>query len=133
LLYISSNTQNKFLDQCILIINNVEIIACKLELFKHPIINFIKRSAQKGRDQLQLCLRHKQTNLRSMPIWNPVSEYQCSIAALPVICTMFSYVAQLIAAAALTSGAISEDTAVIDAAAPDSGMMSHTTAVPLAL
>ncbi len=25
---------------------------------------------------LQLCLRHKQTKLRSMPIWNPVSEYQ---------------------------------------------------------
>ncbi len=39
----------------------------------------IKRSAQKGRDQLQSCLRHKQTKLRSMPIWNPVSEYQLSL------------------------------------------------------
>jgi hypothetical protein len=27
---------------------------------------------------LQLCLRHKQTKLRSMPIWNPVSELQLS-------------------------------------------------------
>ncbi len=34
---------------------------------------------QKGRDQLQLCLRHKQTKLQSMPIWNPVSEYQSCI------------------------------------------------------
>jgi hypothetical protein len=25
---------------------------------------------------LQLCLRHKQTKLWSMPIWNPISEYQ---------------------------------------------------------
>jgi hypothetical protein len=45
---------------------------------------------------------------------------------------MFSYVAQLIAAVALTTGAISKDTPVIDAATTDSGMMSHT-AVPLAL
>jgi hypothetical protein len=34
---------------CILIINDVKIIACKLELFKNPIIDFIiKRSAQMG-------------------------------------------------------------------------------------
>ncbi len=55
------------------------------------------------------------------------------LAILPVIRTMFSYVAQLIAAAALITGAISKDTPVIiDAATPDSGMMNHT-AVPLAL
>jgi hypothetical protein len=46
---------------------------------------------------------------------------------------MFAYVAQLIAAVSLTTGVISEDTPVIDAAASDSGMMNHTTAVPLAL
>jgi hypothetical protein len=46
-------------------------------LFENPIIDFINqeiRAAQKGRDQL--CLLHKQTKLPSMPIWNPVSEYQ---------------------------------------------------------
>jgi hypothetical protein len=38
--------------QCKLIINNVEITASKLELFKNLIIDFIiKKSAQKGRDQ----------------------------------------------------------------------------------
>ncbi len=31
---------------------------------------------------MQLCLRHKQTKLRSMPIWNPVSESQPSIKKL---------------------------------------------------
>jgi hypothetical protein len=49
-----------------------------------------------------------------------------------VIRTVFADVAQLIAAMALTTGAISEDSPVIDAATPDSGMMSQT-AVPLAL
>jgi len=49
-------------------INNVEIIACKLELFENPVLDFIDQSAQKGRDQLQLCLSHKQTKLRAMPI-----------------------------------------------------------------
>jgi hypothetical protein len=55
-----------------------------------------------------------------------------TVAVLPVIRTMFADVAQLIAAVSLTTGAISEDTPVIDAATADSGMMSHT-AVPLAL
>jgi hypothetical protein len=49
-----------------------------------------------------------------------------------VIRTMFADIAQLITAVALTTGAISEDTAVIDAATTDSGMSRHTT-VPLAL
>jgi hypothetical protein len=49
-----------------------------------------------------------------------------------VISTVFADVAQLIAAVELTTGAISEDSTVIDAATSDSGMMSHT-AVPLAL
>jgi hypothetical protein len=71
----------------LIIINNVEIIASKLELFKNPVINFIKRSAQKGRDQLKLCLRHKQTKLRSVPIWNPVSEYQHRDDRLSTLCT----------------------------------------------
>ncbi len=62
----------------------MEIVACKLELFKNPIIDFINQEIRAEREWsrtwlLQLCLRHKQTKLRSMPIWNPVSEYQlCS-------------------------------------------------------
>ncbi len=50
--------QNKFFQiQCKLIIIDQEIIACKLELFKNPIIGFIiMRSAQKGRgQQLDFC------------------------------------------------------------------------------
>ncbi len=44
LLYISSNTAKQiFKTHCKLIINNVEIIACKLELFKNPIIDFINQ------------------------------------------------------------------------------------------
>ncbi len=37
------------------------------------MISRIKRSAQKGRDQLQLCLRHKQIKVRSMPIYGTPS------------------------------------------------------------
>jgi hypothetical protein len=33
-----------------LIVNNVEIIACKLELFKNPIIDFIKQEISAERD-----------------------------------------------------------------------------------
>ena len=47
------------------------------------MISNIKRSAQKGRDQLQLCVRHKQTKLRSMSIIvcklelfkNPINDF----------------------------------------------------------
>jgi hypothetical protein len=51
-----------------LIINNVEIIACKLELFKTLIIDFINQEISTERERsitccLQLCLRHKQTIL----------------------------------------------------------------------
>ncbi len=55
------------------------IIACKLELTKNAINNWFKKSKdqrRKRRAQLQLCLRHKQTKLLSILIWNPVSEYQ---------------------------------------------------------
>ncbi len=60
-------------------INNVEIIACKLELFEIPIIDFINQEISVERERsitwlLQLC--HKQTQLRSMPIWNLISKYQ---------------------------------------------------------
>jgi hypothetical protein len=56
-------------------------MACKLELFKNPIIDFVNQEISAEREisitvVLQLCLRHKETKLRSMPIWNPVSEYQ---------------------------------------------------------
>ncbi len=52
--------QSNFLTYCKLVTNNVENIESKLKLFKTPIIiPYIKRSAQKGRDQLLLCLRHK--------------------------------------------------------------------------
>jgi len=54
-----------------------EIIAFTLELFKNPKIYFIHQEIRAERDRsLQLCLRHKQTKLPSMPIWNPDSEYQ---------------------------------------------------------
>ncbi len=60
-------------------INNVEIIAYKLELFENPIIDFINQEISVERDRsitwlLQLC--HKQTQLRSMQIWNLISKYQ---------------------------------------------------------
>jgi hypothetical protein len=50
-------------------------------LFKNPIIDFINQEISAERERsiiwlLQLFLRHKQTKLRSMPIWNPFSEYQ---------------------------------------------------------
>jgi hypothetical protein len=37
------------LTQCKLIINNVEIIACKLELLKNPITDFINQEISAGR------------------------------------------------------------------------------------
>ena len=40
-----------FLTQCQLIINNVEIIACKLELFKNPIIYFINQEISAERER----------------------------------------------------------------------------------
>jgi hypothetical protein len=42
---------------CELIINNVEIIACKLELFKNPIIDFTNQeiSAETERSIAILC------------------------------------------------------------------------------
>ncbi len=43
--------QNKFLNQCKLIVNNVEIIACKLELFKIPIIYFINEEISAERER----------------------------------------------------------------------------------
>jgi hypothetical protein len=66
--------------QCKLIINGVEIIACKLELFKNPTTDFINQEISAERERsptwlLQLCLRHKETKLWSMPIRNPDSEY----------------------------------------------------------
>jgi hypothetical protein len=39
------------LTQCNLIINNVEIIACKLELFKNLIIDFINRDISAERER----------------------------------------------------------------------------------
>jgi hypothetical protein len=36
---------------CKLIINNVEIIACKLELFKNPIIDFIYQEISAVRER----------------------------------------------------------------------------------
>ncbi len=47
----------------------LEIIACKLELFKSPIIDFINQETITEMEGsitwfLQLCLRHKQTKLR---------------------------------------------------------------------
>ncbi len=76
-LYISSITAKHIcLTHCKLIINDVEIIACKIDLFKHPIIDFIIQEISAERERsltllLQLCLRHKKTKLRSVPIWNP--------------------------------------------------------------
>jgi hypothetical protein len=40
-----------FETQCKLIINNVEIIACKLELFKNPIIYFINQEISAERER----------------------------------------------------------------------------------
>jgi hypothetical protein len=51
MLYISFNTANKFLTHCKLIINNVEIIACKLELFISPIIVFINQEISVERER----------------------------------------------------------------------------------
>ncbi len=50
MLYISSNKAKYiFKTHCKLIINNVEIIACKLALFKNPIIDFINQEiSRKG-------------------------------------------------------------------------------------
>jgi hypothetical protein len=47
-------------------------------LFKNPIIYFINPeiSAERERSVAIVSAHHKQTKLRSMPIWNPVSEYQ---------------------------------------------------------
>ncbi len=41
-----------FLTQCKLINNNVEIIACILELFKNPIIDFINQEISAERERL---------------------------------------------------------------------------------
>jgi hypothetical protein len=44
--------QDKFFEtQCKLIINNVEIIACKIELFKNPKIYFIKQETSAERER----------------------------------------------------------------------------------
>ncbi len=42
---------NIFLTQCKSIINNVEIIACKLDLFKNPIIDFINQEISAERER----------------------------------------------------------------------------------
>ncbi len=42
---------NKFLAQRKLIINNVEIIACKLELFKNPIIDLMNQEISADRER----------------------------------------------------------------------------------
>ncbi len=43
-------------------------------MFKNPIIYFINQEISAERERsMQLCLCHKQTKLRSIPIWNPVS------------------------------------------------------------
>jgi hypothetical protein len=39
------------LTHCKLIINNVEIIACKLELFKNPITDFINQEISAERER----------------------------------------------------------------------------------
>ncbi len=46
------------------IINNVEIIACKLELFNNPVIDIINQeiSAKRERSILQLCCAIKRQN-----------------------------------------------------------------------
>jgi hypothetical protein len=50
----------------------------KVELFKNPIIDFINQEISEERERsvaiVSAC--RKQTKLRSMPIWNPVFEYQ---------------------------------------------------------
>ncbi len=79
--------------QCKLNINNAEIIACKLELLQKPIIDLIIQEISAERERsitrlLRFCLRHKQTKLRFMSIWNPISELQpranCSHSGLLV-------------------------------------------------
>jgi hypothetical protein len=40
-----------FLTQCKLIINDIEIIACKLELYKNPIIDFINQEISAERER----------------------------------------------------------------------------------
>jgi hypothetical protein len=37
--------------QCKLILNNLEIIACKLQLFKNPVIDFIKQEISAERER----------------------------------------------------------------------------------
>jgi hypothetical protein len=37
--------------QCKLIVNNIEIIACKLELFKNPIIDLINNEISAERER----------------------------------------------------------------------------------
>jgi hypothetical protein len=64
-----------FLTQCQLIISNIEIIACKLEMFKNPIIYFINQEISAERERsIAMCQHYKQTKLRSMSIWNPVPK-----------------------------------------------------------
>ncbi len=57
-------------------------------MFKNPKIYFINQEIIAEREKsiaiVTLCLRHKQTKLRSMPIWNPVSEYQPGVSFSPV-------------------------------------------------
>ena len=40
---------------------------------------------------LQLCLHHKQTKLRAMQIWNPVSEYKPCILPEPILKRKFGH------------------------------------------
>ncbi len=52
LLYISSYTAKYILlTQCKIIVNNVEIIACKLELFKNTIIDYIHQEISAERER----------------------------------------------------------------------------------
>jgi hypothetical protein len=45
-------TANKFFEtHCKLTINDVEIIACKLELFKNPVIDFINQEISAERER----------------------------------------------------------------------------------
>jgi len=44
-------------------------------LFKNPIIYFLNQEISTERERsLAIVSAHKQTKLRSMPIWNPVFE-----------------------------------------------------------
>jgi hypothetical protein len=50
---ISSNTAKQFFYiQCQLSINDVEIIACKLQSFKYPIIDFINQRDQRRKGDI---------------------------------------------------------------------------------